>query len=695
MPIKTWALILALWAYPAAAFAQAGFHSCEPTPERIAFYQKTVKPSGTKRIELLLAELAKDPDDLFLNRWYLESPQLTVGSLRDEYRKKLELHPGDPRFLYLYGRALMGADTPKAIEYLDQAKAKDPELMAVYLALMEVYASPNFKSSPKLAENMLAYSNRCPADLSGFTYLGSVEDKVTAKLLAARFRKAAEGRNTIGVAAYYPRLWAAEFHAADPTEFDKLRKRVAEDLKRVKELDPENTRALIEGYKLIGDSKTVKALEEKTTPSTPVTRFDDALKVWSKEHPWPKADAPREAKDSFFQQRLKASEQWVKDYPDETHAWYWRLVSLGGVSSTPAADLERAGEKVLRMDANRPQSWTTVPYSYTVAQEWSEHDIRLKDCIQLSKQAIAELERSAANGPDSTNDMRRSRRPETSGMTDAFAFSRFNIWRVEADVSRKLKDFDQMRAVIGEMKAWLDRNSGGNPFLYFEYLRQEGRLAEEEGHPLDALTYYQSALHRLDRNVEVKERARALWTELGGGKETFELWLKNPEAPKAAGLNVAPNVTPSVAANLSPWTAMDKPLPLNAPDLSGKTWTIADLKGKRTLINVWATWCGPCREELPELQKLYDQVKQHKEMQVITINMDANPGVIGPFLEENKYTFPVVLGKSMVDELVPSLSIPRNWIVDTAANLRLESIGFARGTEWPKQMLDKLGELPR
>jgi hypothetical protein len=77
---------------------------------------------------------------------------------------------------------------------------------------------------------------------------------------------------------------------------------------------------------------------------------------------------------------------------------------------------------------------------------------------------------------------------------------------------------------------------------------------------------------------------------------------------------------------------------------------------------------------------------------VITISIDENPGLIAPFLAQNHYTFPVVLAKALVDQLMPSISIPRNWIVDTAGVLRWESFGFDdRVADWPGQMLEKRG----
>jgi thiol-disulfide isomerase/thioredoxin len=102
-----------------------------------------------------------------------------------------------------------------------------------------------------------------------------------------------------------------------------------------------------------------------------------------------------------------------------------------------------------------------------------------------------------------------------------------------------------------------------------------------------------------------------------------------------------------VALAPGPWTTKDQPLTrLNARDLAGKTWTIAELKGKKTLINIWATWCEPCRQELPSVQKLYEQTKE----------------------------------------------IPRNWIVDSAGVLRQEGVGFSVA-DWPDKILQRIEQI--
>jgi cytochrome c biogenesis protein CcmG/thiol:disulfide interchange protein DsbE len=67
---------------------------------------------------------------------------------------------------------------------------------------------------------------------------------------------------------------------------------------------------------------------------------------------------------------------------------------------------------------------------------------------------------------------------------------------------------------------------------------------------------------------------------------------------------------------------------MNLQDMLGKSWTLASLKGKSTFVTVWATDCAPCMEELPDVQKLYELSLKHDGIQVITLNVDGNPGEV-------------------------------------------------------------------
>jgi hypothetical protein len=91
------------------------------------------------------------------------------------------------------------------------------------------------------------------------------------------------------------------------------------------------------------------------------------------------------------------------------------------------------------------------------------------------------------------------------------------------------------------------------------------------------------------------------------------------------------------------------------------------------------------------MQKLYERLKDRKDVQVVTLNVDDNVGLVGPFMKENKYTFPVIPAQFLMQQLVPSLAIPLNWIVDASGVVRLESVGFGADAEkWVDQVVEAI-----
>jgi len=113
----------------------------------------------------------------------------------------------------------------------------------------------------------------------------------------------------------------------------------------------------------------------------------------------------------------------------------------------------------------------------------------------------------------------------------------------------------------------------------------------------------------------------------------------------------------------------------------------------QTLINVWATWCGPCQKEHPDFQKLYDKLKARTDVAVLSFNVDDDVGKIAPYMNEHRYTFPAIPARDVVDAVRPTLSIPRNWFVDPRGQLQWEQLGFRPGDEWQQTMIAKLDEL--
>jgi thiol-disulfide isomerase/thioredoxin len=128
-----------------------------------------------------------------------------------------------------------------------------------------------------------------------------------------------------------------------------------------------------------------------------------------------------------------------------------------------------------------------------------------------------------------------------------------------------------------------------------------------------------------------------------------------------------------------------------APEQNGKDWTLARLKGKTTLINVWATWCGPCRSELPLIQKLSEKIKDRRDIQVIALNVDENTNLVVPFLKENGLSFPSLTAKSFVDGFAGHIGIPTTWVSDATGTICLETVGFSgSSSDWVAQTLKQI-----
>ena len=130
----------------------------------------------------------------------------------------------------------------------------------------------------------------------------------------------------------------------------------------------------------------------------------------------------------------------------------------------------------------------------------------------------------------------------------------------------------------------------------------------------------------------------------------------------------------------------DRPLPkFQLKDLEGRTWKLSDLKGKVTLINVWATWCAPCRVELPYVQRLHEALENGPGLQVLTLNLDENPALVPGYMRAGGYTFPVIRSFELAEKIHPVSEIPQNWIIDSKGRRSVQSLN-GYGEVWLKRV---------
>lgn len=108
--------------------------------------------------------------------------------------------------------------------------------------------------------------------------------------------------------------------------------------------------------------------------------------------------------------------------------------------------------------------------------------------------------------------------------------------------------------------------------------------------------------------------------------------------------------------------------------LDGTTFKLADKKGRVVLVNLWATWCGPCIKEMPELVALHDELKE-SGFEVLGLNVDdEDKALIESFAAEQRLTYPLGwTGEGQLNDLVKVSrrpGIPQSFLIDRNGHLR-------------------------
>jgi peroxiredoxin len=124
-------------------------------------------------------------------------------------------------------------------------------------------------------------------------------------------------------------------------------------------------------------------------------------------------------------------------------------------------------------------------------------------------------------------------------------------------------------------------------------------------------------------------------------------------------------------------------------DLSGKAWTFSELRGKVVLVNFWATWCPPCRKEMPDLEALYERFGA-KGLVVLGIS-DEEAAKVEPFIRDRKVSFPVLLDPDRkVNETFVVEGIPKSFVYDREGKLAAQAIDMRTQKQF-LEMLKKAG----
>lgn len=149
------------------------------------------------------------------------------------------------------------------------------------------------------------------------------------------------------------------------------------------------------------------------------------------------------------------------------------------------------------------------------------------------------------------------------------------------------------------------------------------------------------------------------------------------------------------ATSLKAFSGNPTPPPLQLKDLQGKTHTLEAYRGKVVLVQFWATYCTPCRKEMPTMNKMIKKLESAGvPFKILAIDMGEGEAEVRKFVAEVKPEFTILLdeaGKSIQDWKV--FAVPSNFIIDPQGKIRYTLFG---GVDWADaQLLEKISALAK
>lgn len=126
---------------------------------------------------------------------------------------------------------------------------------------------------------------------------------------------------------------------------------------------------------------------------------------------------------------------------------------------------------------------------------------------------------------------------------------------------------------------------------------------------------------------------------------------------------------------VSPNNIKTKAIDFKLKDLNGNELSLSDLKGKKVFLNFWATWCPPCKAEMPEIEKLYQETKD-SDLVIVAVEIGEPLDTVKSFIDSNKYNFKVLIDPDQsVATKYNITSIPTSYFIDADGNIISKHVG--------------------
>ena len=570
-------------------------------------------------------DLAKKyPNDWPL-QFALQQPILQHSEMGHEYDLALSHYRSLPDPVLgelLEARLLSSLHRKKSRESLNHVLSQAADSPWSHLATLEWAADRrNGDPDPALADREFdEFRQRCPGNLQVFQYLGSGRDSQKFRSHVAALRNAIETEKKRGTDGELLGLaWRWERVTYGENRLEEFRRAVRADVDFLRAHPNYDSWPWVfmvsYGYEEILKDKTAEiAIEDETLlrAANGQAAWWIEQERWKEQNPPPQLSAwkqPIPPREMAYSERraafmLKLIERfWGKPYAAIEAA------NLMNAKGLPAGAFERLADFVLSNAERFPDQSTSVPpVQFQVAEAYLDHKIRLDGIPALVQQGLEQAENQGKYDRDS-DAFDKVSRPDgvdaNAALTDRLARE---ILIRHAIVTHQR---ERALALLGDFRRELDQS----------------KPADTTGPAGTSWRSNQNSYSRLARQA-------------GLDVPMDDLRVPDPEEPE-------------------PYPVAD----FEAKDLSGRVWRLANLKGKVTYINIWATWCETCLVEMAGLQKLYEQWTDRSDRLVLTISIDSNPRLAEAFIKENHYSFPVISSQEIAEKFSP-VHFPQNCLID-------------------------------
>src|SRR5215469_1765503 len=507
------ALILFATISPKACAQQ--WDACAPSPEVKAALDELPKQTRNqtdwefhqKEVEAIQAVRRQHPDDIFVERRYIKEMLDRTGhpKIIEEYKNKLTASPDSPLAAYLYGFALLSRES---VNLFSGALERDPNFPWPHIQLVWIYSSPVFRDQGKVDAHLKAFLEDCPASFDGYEVLSSRgEDKEFIRKGAAQLRAQLVKRNDADAIAAYRTLWALEFKATPPSEYEGIRKQTARDVVRVRALNMQGKRewydALEQGYRLSNDQKNSDWAKNERELRFPSPQCPVSLGKWFEDHHFPNKDDSEEIRRAYNKQLLVQTNEWIQECPNSPYIWRTRLDAMMQVSEVTPTEIETAANQFIQVaEKNAGLAGPPSGDYFTAAQALSRKHLQPGRVAEMAQKGLklAEIEREEQEAFYALFADKALAAElgfyQTSENLDGLACL--------AEAYIELKQADEAQIALSRMDGRLqdlksfagDKSDRKEAYLEHvsTYWDRMGRMAELQHRKLDAMGFYENAL---------------------------------------------------------------------------------------------------------------------------------------------------------------------------------------------------------